>query len=69
VKDGQFSTAAKGGKGINPGPYTIRIEGYNGVATEAHPMGLPLFPDYTEKRHISGSVELTITVPDKKSKT
>ncbi len=52
VKDGAYSTAAKGGRGVAGGPHVVRIEGFDGRPGAELPLGKPLFTDYQERRDL-----------------
>lgn len=54
VKDGHFTTA-ENGRGIFPGNYTIRVEGFDGKPGEELPLGRPLFTQFREERELDGS--------------
>jgi hypothetical protein len=65
VKDGAFTTAEKG-RGIRPGAYLVRVEGFDGKPGNELPLGKPLFTDFQEKRDMpAGGGPLTIAVPKK----
>src|SRR5262249_30095854 len=52
IKNGAYSTTARGGKGVVGGPYVARIEGFDGKPGEELPLGKPLFTDYQESREL-----------------
>lgn len=63
VKDGKFNSAEQG-RGIKPGSYLIRVEGFDGKPGNELPMGKPLFTNFEEKRDLpKGPVTLELTVP------
>lgn len=64
IKDGAYSTATKGGRGIAGGPHVVRIEGFDGKPGAELPLGKPLFTDYQERRDLprAGSQQ-DFTVP------
>jgi hypothetical protein len=68
IKDGRFVTADAGGRGIKPGAYVVRVEGYDGKPAGEFPMGKPIFRDHQEKRTFAAGEEVTIAVPEKKPK-
>ncbi|WP_207396686.1 hypothetical protein [Bremerella alba] len=49
IRDGQFDTAAEGGRGTSGGAQRVRIIGLDGKPVEMGPNGVPLFSDHTEK--------------------
>jgi hypothetical protein len=46
IKEGHYDTADTGGKGVLGGPYTVRIEGFDGMPGNELPLGKPIFTDY-----------------------
>jgi hypothetical protein len=48
IKNGEYNTAQAGGRGVNGGAYTIRIEGFDGKPGNELPMGKPLFTDFQQ---------------------
>lgn len=52
IKDGAYSTAAQGGRGVAGGPHVVRIEGFDGRPGAELPLGKPLFTDYQERRDL-----------------
>jgi hypothetical protein len=52
IKDGAYSTAAKGGRGVAGGPYVVRIEGFDGKPGAELPLGKSLFTGYQERRDL-----------------
>jgi len=48
IKDGAYSTAAPGGKGVVGGAYLARIEGFDGRPGQELPLGRPLFTDFQQ---------------------
>lgn len=52
IKDGSYSTAAQGGRGVAGGPHVVRIEGFDGKPGAELPLGKPLFTDYHEARDL-----------------
>lgn len=48
IHDGQFDTAAEGGRGTTGGAQRVRIIGLDGKPVEMGPNGVPIFPDHTE---------------------
>ena len=66
IKDGKFTTA-ENGRGVRGGPYTIRINGFDGKEAPEAPFGQALFPEYTESRELpKANTEVKIDVPKKK---
>jgi hypothetical protein len=45
IENGKFDTAAQG-KGVRGGPYTIRINGFDGKVGPEAPFGAALFPEH-----------------------
>jgi hypothetical protein len=65
VKDGKFDTTDRG-RGVKPGAYTVRVEGFDGKPGNELPLGKPLFTDFEEKREFAaapGKIELDLSVP------
>jgi hypothetical protein len=54
IKDGQYTTANPEGKGVKPGKYTVRIEGFDGKPGNELPMGKKLFTDFSEVKEVAG---------------
>lgn len=48
IKNGEYSTAKDGGRGINGGAYIVRIEGFDGQPGNELPLGKPLFKDFQQ---------------------
>lgn len=69
IKEGRYDTAGEGGKGVLGGPYTVRIEGFDGKPGNELPLGKPLFTDYQQSLEFPRS-ETTqdFDVPAKKKK-
>jgi hypothetical protein len=66
VKDGKFNSADQG-RGVRPGAYTVRVEGFDGKPGNELPMGKPLFAGHEfRKEFAKGEGELVIAVPGKK---
>lgn len=62
IKDGRYATPP--GRGSVTGPVTVTVRGFDGVPSD-HPLGRPLFPDYTSPRELAaGSSGLDLAVPD-----
>lgn len=53
IKNGRYDTN-ESGKGIGGGAYTVRIEGFDGQATDRTPVGKPLFVTYTQSVELLG---------------
>lgn len=51
IKNGRFDTRQQG-RGVIGGPYTIRIDGFDGKPGAELPLGRPLFATYREKRDL-----------------
>jgi hypothetical protein len=72
IKDGKFDTLNKG-RGVRPGAYLVRVEGFDGKPGNELPMGKPLFTDFGEKREFPSSarVEIEVAIPktEKPAKT
>lgn len=64
IKDGKFDTLNKG-RGVRPGAYLVRVEGFDGKPGNELPLGKPLFTDFQEKRDFAagGTIELEIAIP------
>ncbi len=63
VKGGKFDTTDLG-RGVRPGAYLVRVEGFDGKPGNELPLGKPLFTDHQETRELPvGKVELEINVP------
>lgn len=63
IEDGAFTTAGTG-RGVKPGPYLVRVEGFDGKPGEELPLGKPLFTDFREKRDLApDQLRLEIAVP------
>ncbi|MEW4564553.1 hypothetical protein AB1K70_18575 [Bremerella sp. JC770] len=48
IRDGQFDTAAQGGRGTTGGAQRVQISGLDGKPVAMGPQGVPLFPDHNE---------------------
>jgi hypothetical protein len=48
IQNGEYNTAATGGKGVIGGPHIVRIEGFDGKPGEELPLGRPLFTDFQQ---------------------
>jgi hypothetical protein len=48
IQNGEYDTAAAGGKGVVGGPHIARIEGFDGKPGEELPLGRPLFTDFKQ---------------------
>jgi hypothetical protein len=48
IKDGVYSTAGTGGRGVVGGPYLARIEGFDGKPGHELPLGKSLFTDFQQ---------------------
>ena len=46
IKNGEYSTAKEGGRGVIGGAYIVRIEGFDGKPDNELPLGKALFTDY-----------------------
>lgn len=46
IKDGEYTTATAGGKGVLGGAYVVRIEGFDGKPGNELPLGKPMFTDF-----------------------
>jgi hypothetical protein len=66
IVDGKFNTADNG-KGVRGGPYSIRINGFDGKVGPELPFGKDIFPEYTETRELKAENQ-TITIDIKKKK-
>lgn len=65
VKDGKYDTTDRG-RGVKPGAYLVRVEGFDGKPGNELPLGKPLFTDFSEKREFAaapGKIALDLTVP------
>jgi len=70
IKDGQFDTAAEGGKGVTGGPYLIRIEGFDGKPGKELPLGKPIFTDFKKSLDLpKADSDQEIEVPLRKKKS
>src|SRR4051812_34015259 len=52
IKDGKYSTAAEGGRGVVGGPYLVRIEAFDGKPGRELPLGQPLIMGFRESVNI-----------------
>jgi hypothetical protein len=53
VENGKYDTAVAGkGKGIRGGAYSVRINGFDGVAAPESPFGRALFPEHEFKKDL-----------------
>ena len=48
IRDGQFDTAAPGGRGTTGGDHRVQITGLDGKPVEMGPQGVPMFPVHIE---------------------
>lgn len=48
IRNGEYNTAAAGGKPVIGGPHIARIEGFDGKPGEELPVGRPLFTDFRQ---------------------
>src|SRR5262245_45059271 len=54
IRDGEYDTSVRGGKGVGAGPYVVKIRGYDGKPRGELPLGEPLFPEYEDKIDLPG---------------
>jgi hypothetical protein len=66
IHDGKFDTA-KAGRGVLGGPYSIRINGFDGKVGPEAPLGTALFPEYAENRDLKAENQ-TLDIDVKKKK-
>ncbi|MBA4188710.1 MAG: hypothetical protein C0467_11985 [Planctomycetaceae bacterium] len=65
VKGGKFDTTDQG-RGVRPGAYLVRVEGFDGKPGNELPLGKPLFTDHQEKQDFaagSDKLQLEISIP------
>jgi hypothetical protein len=66
IRGGKYDTAQKG-KGVRGGPYSIRINGFDGKVGPEAPLGAAMFPEYTESRELKAEKQ-TLDIDVKKKK-